>query len=351
MKDSIIRGTKRLCVFVLLALLVTPCLIAGGQPEAATGEAGVKSPPYVVGLSNVGPVNPWKVAMAEEVRHSASQMPDLIRSFHYTDAGGQVAKQIADVEDLMARGVDLLLVTAVSPSALSPVLERAVDRGIVVVSFDNVVDTDRVTLKIQADEEELGGRMMEWLCEQLGGRGRIVMLGGIAGNSTALLRWKGAEDVLENYPNIEVVGTAWVDWAYDKSKAAMESFLAANPVIDGVWTDGGASGQGALTALVEADRLVPLTGTASNGFLRLWRSLRPQGFTSFSVTHPAYCGVPALDYGLRILQGEDIPSFLPSQLEVTTDADIDSLIRDDLSDGFWVHTKLPEEVLLQLFRR
>lgn len=336
---------------LLLAILVAPTIVAAGRSESAAVEPGVKSPPYVVGLSNVGPVNPWKVAMAEEVRHAAAQMPDLIRAFHYTDAGGQVAKQIADVEDLMAKGVDLLLVTAVSPSALSPVLERAVDRGIVVVSFDNVVDTDRVTLKIQADEEELGGRMMEWLCGQLGGRGRIVMLGGIAGNSTAVLRWKGAEDVLKNYPNIEVVGTAWVDWAYDKSKAAMESFLAANPVIDGVWTDGGASGQGALTALVEADRLVPLTGTASNGFLRLWRSLRPRGFTSFSVTHPAYCGVPALDYGLRILQGESIPSFLRSELEVTTDADIDSLIRDDLSDGFWVHTKLPEELLVQLFRR
>lgn len=339
---------KRACMIFIIASIAAMAVSAGGQKEAA-GQPTAKNPPYVVGFSNVGPVNPWKVAMGEEVKYAASKMPNLIKAFYATDAGGQVAKQIADVEDLMAKGVDLILITAVSPTALSPVLERAVDRGIVVVSFDNVVETDNVTLKIQADEVELGAKMMEWLCKKLNGKGKIVMLGGIAGNSTALGRWKGGEDVLKKYPGIEVVGTAWVNWAFDKSKAAMENFLAANPVIDGVWTDGGASGQGALTACVEANRVVPLTGTASNGFLKLWKSLRPRGFTSYGVTHPAYCSVPALEYGLKILQGEKLPAFLPSKLEETTDADIDKLIREDLSDAFWVHTKLPEDLLRQLF--
>ncbi len=340
---------KRKVVSFILIAVMAASVWAGGQKEAAGKAAAGKSPPYVVGFSNVGPINPWKVAMGEEMKYAASKMPNLIKAFYATDAGGQIAKQIADVEDLMAKGVDLLLITALSPSALSPVLEKAVDRGIVVVSFDNVVDTDKVTLKIQADEAELGAGMMEWLCKKLNGKGKIVMLGGVAGNSTALLRWKGGEDVLKKYPDIQVVGTAWTNWAFDKAKAAMENFLAANPVIDGVWTDGGASGQGALTACVEANRLVPLTGTASNGFLKLWKSLRPRGFSSYGVTHPAYCSVPALEYGLKILQGEKMPSFLPSKLEVTADADIDKLIREDLSDAFWVHTKLPDDILKQLF--
>ncbi|MGQ9779931.1 MAG: substrate-binding domain-containing protein, partial [Bacillota bacterium] len=269
--------------------------------------------------------------------------------YYITDAGGAIAKQIADIEDLMAKGVDLLLVTATSPSAISPVVEKAVARGIVVVTFDNVVDTPKVTVKLAANQEKLGGLMMQWLCEELRGKGKIVMLGGIPGTSSAVRRWKGAEEVLKKYPGIEVVGTAWVDWAFDKAKAAMENFLAAHPVLNGVWTDGGGSAQGALTACMEAGRIIPVTGTASNGFLKLWSQLKPKGFKSYSVTEPPYCSVVALELGLKVLRGEKVKRVEEMPLEIVTNDNVDRLVRFDLSDIFWVHTKLSDEKVRELW--
>ena len=85
----------------------------------------------------------------------------------------------SDIEDLIAKGVDLLLVTAASPSAISPVVEKAIEKGIVVVTFDNLVETDKVTVRVEANESGIGTQNMEWLCKKLGGKGQIVMLGGI----------------------------------------------------------------------------------------------------------------------------------------------------------------------------
>ncbi len=325
------------------ALFLLFCSAAFASDAAVDSAKYKKAPPYVVGLSNVSPSNAFKVAMVEEFKAACEERGDLVKAFYVTDAGGQVAKQIADIEDLIAKGVDLLLVTATSPTAISPVVEKAVEKGIVVVTFDNLVETDKVTVRVEANEAGIGVQNMEWLAKKLGGKGSIVMLGGIKGTSSAQLRWDGALEVLKKYPDIKVVGEAWVNWAFDKGKAAMESFLAANPKIDGVWTDGGGSAQGALTALVEADRIVPVVGTASNGFAKLWSQLKKEkGYESFTATNPPYCSVTALDFGLDVLQGKPVARHIKTELAIMDNANLDQKVRPEFSDMFWVDTKLSD---------
>ncbi len=333
-----------LLVLLIAVLFVFGCAAAfAADPEMTDSAKYKKNPPYVVGLSNVSPSNAFKVAMVEEFRAACDERKDLVREYFVTDAGGQVAKQIADIEDLIAKGVDLLLVTAASPTAISPVVEKAVEKGIVVVTFDNLVETNRVTVRVEANESGIGTQNMEWLCKKLGGRGNIVMLGGIKGTSSAQLRWDGALGVLKNYPDIRVVGDAWVDWAFDKGKAAMESMLAANPKIDGVWTDGGGSAQGALTALVESDRVVPVVGTASNGYAKLWAQLKKEkGYESFTATNPPYCSVTALDCGLDVLRGKPVARHIKTDLAIMDNSNVDQKVRPDWSDMFWVDTKLTD---------
>lgn len=70
------------------------------------------------------------------------------------------------------------------------------------------------------------------------GKGKIIVLNGIAGAATDSLRWGGAEEVFKNYPDIEVLGSANASWDYAQGKAAVESMLSAYPEIDGVWCTG-----------------------------------------------------------------------------------------------------------------
>ncbi len=331
------------------ALALAVCAFASASvfaaAEGAVDVAKYKKPgPYVVGLSNVSPANAFKVAMVEEFRAFCDNNKNLVKAYYITDAGGQVAKQIADIEDLIAKKVDILLVTAASPTAISPVMEKATAAGILTVTFDNIVQTDNVTLKVEANETGIGEKNMEWLAKKLGGKGKIVMLGGIKGTSSAQLRWDGALAVLKKNPGMEVVGEAWVNWAFDKGKAAMESFLAANPKIDGVWTDGGGSAQGALTAMVEAKRVVPIVGTASNGFAKLWAQLKKEsGFEAFAATNPPYCSVTALKYALDVMAGKSTPRYIKTDLSIMDNSNVDKMVRPQFSDMFWVDTLLTDD--------
>lgn len=334
----------------IVRTVLTAALFVASMTAVATAEEMVdvsafkKEGPYVVGLSNVSPANAFKIAMVEEFRGFCEANKDKVKQFHITDAGGQVAKQIADIEDLIAKKIDILLVTASSPTAISPVVEKATKAGIMTVSFDNVVATPNVTIKVEADESGIGSKNMAWLADKLGGKGKVVMLGGIKGTSSAQQRWDGAQSILKEHPAMEVVGEAWVNWAFDKGKAAMESFLAANPEIDGVWTDGGGSAQGALTALVEANRVVPLVGTASNGFAKLWTQLKNErGFEAFAATNPPYCSVTALKFALDAMEGKAVPRYIRTDLSIMDNSNVEKMVKPEFSDMFWVDTLLSDE--------
>ncbi len=337
-KKWIVRGA--LAAIACLLCVAPAFAAAAGNIDAKYKKAG----PYVVGLSNVSPSNAFKVAMVAEFEAFCKNNPDLIKEYYITDAGGQVAKQIADIEDLIARKVDILMVTAASPTAISPVVDKATDAGIFTVTFDNIVTTDKVVLKVEADETGIGTKNMDWLAKKLGGKGKIVMLGGIKGTSSAQLRWDGALEVLKQYPGIELIGEAWVNWAFDRGKAAMESFLAANPEIDGVWTDGGGSAQGALTAMLEAGRVSEIVGTASNGYAKLWVELKKsRGFESFTATNPPYCSVTALKYALDALAGKTVPRYIKTELSIMDNSNVEQFVKPDFNDMFWVDTLLSDE--------
>ena len=116
----------------------------------------------------------------------------VVSEYYITNSNEDINKQISDMQDLITKKVDA---TAASPTALAPVVEEATEAGIKVVSFDNVVDTDEQVATVGIDETEFGRIGAEWLAEKLDGKGKIIVLNGIAGAATDSLRWGGAEEV------------------------------------------------------------------------------------------------------------------------------------------------------------
>ncbi len=182
---------------------------AGGEDAAATsapaegGEAlaeGMvdtsqykKDGPYTIGFSNIGVFNTWHVQMVRELEYEASLHPE-IEELLITDAGQDVNKQIADIEDLLAKGVDALLITPTSSEALVPVVEKALDQNIPVIVFNSALAGNIETAFLGTDEVEFGYVISKWLMDQLGCEGNIIALDGAAGNSISEDRFKGLEE-------------------------------------------------------------------------------------------------------------------------------------------------------------
>lgn len=240
----------------------TTAAAAASSEESKKEEAKGDGKGYVVALCNYSIGNSWRAQMEQEFVSEAEKLKSegVVSEYYITNSNEDINKQISDMQDLITKKVDAIVITTASPTALAPVVEEATEAGIKVVSFDNVVDTDEQVATVGIDETEFGRIGAEWLAEKLDGKGKIIVLNGIVGAATDSLRWGGAEEVFKNYPDIEVLGSANASWDYAQGKAAVESMLSAYPEIDGVWSQGGAMTQGAIDAFIAAGRdLVPMT--------------------------------------------------------------------------------------------
>ncbi len=334
---------------VLLVLLagIGFCAFAAGQQEAAAGSGDG----YVIGLSNYSLGNSWRVQMMEEARFEADNNP-MIKELITTEANGDTAKQIADIEDLIARGVDAICITASNPKALIPVVDKAMAAGIVVVDFDNVVDTDNITSHVIVDQIEFGRTQAMWLVEAMGGKGKVVAFNGIKGVSVSADRYAGAVSILDNYPDIEIINVVYADWDFAKAKRAMENIIASNAQVDGVWSQGGAMSEAVVKAYNERGLTIPpVTGEDGNGFLKVWKKLKDQGsdFDSIATSMPTWISKKAMQVAIEALEGKAVPKEITLPIPTITAADLDKYVRPNLSDAFWCNSQLPDDRVKALF--
>jgi ribose transport system substrate-binding protein len=344
-----LKKIKFIGVFCL-ALLVTASVGLTGCQKSSTGKT---TKGYVIGFSNFGVGNSWRVQMEAEFKADADNLKSqgIISNYYMTDSNGDIAKQISDVKDLITKKVNAIVITAASPSALSPVCEQAEKAGIKVVSFDNIVNTNKITAKVDIDEVAFGTVGAQWLATKLNGKGNIIVLNGTSGTATNDARYKGAKDVFAKYPNIKVLGNAYAAWDYAQGKTATESFLSAYPKIDGVWSQGGAMTQGALDAFKAAGRpLVPMSGEANNGLLKEWQANLKSGFDSIAPCCPTYVSASALDTAIQALQGKTVKLTTVITLPTITDANLSQYVRTDLPDSFWNITKLTTDQISALYK-
>lgn len=321
----------------------------GGQASAAHLVAQ-KDGPYNVGLSNFFVGNTWISQMLVELRYGVDQRKDQVKELFIENANSDITRQNVQIGDLVARGVDILLVDAGSPEALNGTLRRAHDQGVLIVTFDNVA-TSPHAIVVNYSQEKFGRENAEWLVNEMGGEGKVFALNGQAGSPVNAARWGAGEKVLKE-AGIELVGQVNADWNQAQGRAATANLLSANPDITGIFSQGAEMTLGALQALEAADHeLVPIPGEGYNGFLKRWRELnQSQGWTSIAPGNSPGLVVEALDVGLKAIQGEDVGKEVTAELEIISQDGLNDFVRSDVPDALWLPTDLPDRVLNQYFQ-
>lgn len=319
---------------------------------ATTGTTAGKQPPYVVGVSNVSVANSFRVQMIEEIKYAGTQRTDMIKEVIVTDAGGDASKQISDIEDLVTRKVDVLLVAPASDTALTPAVDAAVDAGIPVVVFNSDMKSEKVTARALPPYREWARLTADWLGKELNGKGNVIALRGIAGLAAEADEWAGVEAALKSYPDIKLVCTEYADWAFDKAKTAVANCLANQPQVDGVLSIGDAMTWAAAESLKDKGydiTKIPMIGIGgSNGFLKYWQA---NDLNAYVIADPTDIGVTALDAALDTLQGKQVEADLtPTQYDITSD-NLEKFVKPNLPDSGWVGTQLPDDVLTELLNK
>lgn len=307
-----------------------------------------KSPPWSIGYSDFSLLNTWRIMVAETAKHEASKYPDLIKNYWMVEAGGDISKQVADIETLIAKKVDALIIAPGSPSALVPVIEKAYDMGIPVIVFHGRVDTEKFACSIQPDEYGMGFLYGDWLGKQLNGKGKIIGFKAVPGYRAAIDRWEGALAGISQYPDIKLLGAEFSWWNIPRATKAATDLLAAYPDFDGVLSVDEFATRAVVEALVAKGKpLVPMTCFEVNGCFAVWKK---HNVTSIASNDPIWLGAEAVKVAVKILQGEPVYKRYLARCPLITEKERDKLYRPDMPDGYYCLSRLPEEALKRIFK-
>ncbi|HLU10214.1 MAG TPA: sugar ABC transporter substrate-binding protein [Oceanobacillus sp.] len=301
-------------------------------------------PPYTIGLSNSFIGNAWRTQMIQMAQAWAAtpEVAPLIDELIVVSTGEDVEAQIAAMDNMIALGVDAIILNAATPTGFDAVIRRAADAGIIVVSFDNIVTAPEAVL-VNEDQVEFGRVMAEDLVERMGGEGNVVMVNGVPGTSVDTDRNTGAKEVFEQYPDITVIAELEGMWGSGVAQQVMADFLATQPEIDGVWIQGG--GPGVIQAFDDAGyALVPMAGEAENGFRRALAERQDEGLVGISVGQTPGMVAVAMQAALELLQGRELPRSIAMPLPLVTSEDIEEGVHyfEELPDDFFTPIKIPE---------
>src|SRR5919107_868975 len=206
-------------------------------------------PPYNIALSNSYIGNVWRTQMIKMAKAYAAteDVAPLISQFQVNTADRDDAAQQAAIENMISNGAQAIVILANTPTALVQTVQQARADGIVIVSFDTTVHTDPpdpsldLGVTVNEDQVEMGRRWAQWLVDQTGGEGKILMVNGVQGTGVDQERREGAYEVWNANPGIEPIEVVG-DWDPGKAQSVTATALAANPDFAGVWCQGGTDG-------------------------------------------------------------------------------------------------------------
>ena len=158
-----------------------------------------KPGPYRIALVNGFVGNTWRIQMVKTAKAFAEQpgIKENIKEFKVVSTGTDVAAQLGAMEDFINQGYDAIITIAVAPDGFDRIIRLADKNNVVVVPFDNMLDTDKVML-VNEDQKEMGRMSANWLIDECGKKaGDILEVRGLPGNSVDRDRHVGFREVME----------------------------------------------------------------------------------------------------------------------------------------------------------
>lgn len=355
MLKSFVAGALGATALVCLgsAALAEPEVVAGPAAEPAcfvpwnSDTKFLKFPkkdgPYRIALANGYIANTWRIQMIQTAKAYAAQ-PEVaakLKEFKVVSTGEDVPAQISAINNFIDSGYDAIVVNAQNPTAFAPVIKRAKNAGVVLVAFDNILDTEDA-INVNVDQKGLGILWANWLAKHLPDGGKVLEVRGVAGTSVDTDRHDGIHETLrgtgKNWDVVEVVGK----WDDPTAQKATADAIAVHKKFDGITAQGGDTG--VVQAMIDAKHpFVPFGGETENGFRKFCAQYSGEGLKCSSAgTGPAQVAV-AIKTAIAALEGEVVPQSVKLPLAIVEDPNFKEGqdYYPDQSDNFFVGNAFP----------
>ncbi|MHC4456384.1 MAG: substrate-binding domain-containing protein [Planctomycetota bacterium] len=311
------RTAKLLSLFLVLGLILS---LAVGCKKESPEEQSAKSEPVAkkkdlkdikIGISMYTLGAPYFAAQLNAAKKKAEQLGMKVA---YTEARDDMVTQLANVEDLLTQGIDLLIFNPKDPQGAIPATKAATKAGVPIIVIDSTIDqaADFVTT-IQSNNLANGELIGEWLVKKMKGESiKIALISGVPGNPVGKERRQGVfrgiiEQQLRSYGRMsfEIVAQGWGDWFHEGGLRAMEDIIVAHPEINVMMAENDSMALGALEAIKEAGREDDiLVFACADGQKEALKLIKEGKYGATGMNNPVLIAETAVEIGVRVLQGE-----------------------------------------------
>jgi len=276
-----------------------------------------KEGPYRLAVVNGYVGNTWRIQMIKTAKAFAETagIKENLKEFKVVSTGTDVAAQLGAIEDFINQGFDAIVTIAVSPEGFDRVIKLADKNNVVIVPFDNILDTDKVMM-VNEDQYQMGVMSAKFLIEEMGKKeGKILEVRGLPGNSVDRDRHVGFREVMEAPGNkfeiVEVIG----NWDDGTSQKVTADALAVHGKFDGLFTQGGSTGS--VRAFLDAKHpMVPMAGEGENGFRKQIASMHKDGLKGLSYGQSPALVAISMKAAISALQGNVMPQLISIPIPV-----------------------------------
>ena len=215
-------------ISILLTAAMGVSVLAAGTVTVSAAE---KKDKYVIGMSQCNLGEPWRVAMNDQIAMAAEKHPEF--EVIFADAAQDNSKQIADIENFVQMGVDLIIASPNEATPLTNAVSAAYDAGIPVILLDRKIDGDKYTQFIGADNVDMGRIAGEYVADTLlPDGGKVCEIKGLEVTSGGIDRDNGFREGIKKNDKIEIVAVNNADWLREKAITVAEEMLQTNDEID-----------------------------------------------------------------------------------------------------------------------
>ncbi len=226
---------------------------AGGSTSGSGGGATQKKS-FLIGMSQANKGEPWRQAMNDQIVAAATKHPEI--KVVFADAAQNNTKQIADVENFLQQGVDLLIISPNEAAPLTDVVAKAFDKNVPVILLDRKVLGHKYTMHIGADNVEIGRRAGEYAANWCNSNGNnscnVIEIRGLEGTSGTKERGDGFRKGIASNPKVKIVASQNADWLREKAIPVSQAMFSAHPNANIVYAQNDPMGEAAIISAQNA---------------------------------------------------------------------------------------------------
>ncbi len=306
-----------------------------------------KPGPYRLAVVNGFVGNTWRIQMIKTAKAFAEDpaIKDKISEFKVVSTGTDAPAQLGAIEDFINQGYDAIVTIAVSPDGFDRVIRLADKNNVVIVPFDNVLDTDKV-MQVNEDQLKMGRMWAEFAVNELKAKGitsgKILEVRGLPGNSVDRDRSIGINEVLDasggDWDVVQVVG----NWDDGTTQKVVADAIAVHGEFVAVVGQGGSNG--VIQALKDANHpWVPVAGESENGFRKAIAQYSGDGLKGISIGQSPGLVAIAMKAAVSALEGNVMPQLISVPLPVATYDKLEDGVNfwSDLPDNFFTVNEFP----------